>query len=93
MKRIIKFGGRSALLCVGDNRALLTTKEVSLPTALADAINDTQDVIVTGVSIIDNQECIIRIIHDLQKSELLNVVCEALSTVYDVDTSVTNARS
>ena len=93
MKREIKFGGYSAILYVGCNRALLTTRETSLPVALADEINETQDVTVTEVTIMDNKEYIIRIVHDLPKNDVLDIVCEAISSVYDVDTSVSYARS
>ena len=93
MKREIKFGERSALLFVGENLAMLTTRETYLPVALADEINETQDVTVTEVTIMDNTEYIIRIVHDLPKGEVLNIVCDAISRVYDVDTSVSYARS
>lgn len=92
MKREIKFGECSALLCVGENRAMLTMPGTSLPVALADEISEAQDVTVTEVTVMDNKEYIIRMIHDHPKSELLNIVCDAISSVYDADTSVSYAR-
>lgn len=82
MTREINFGGRSVHLFVGENRAMLITQETSLPVILADTINEVQDVTVTEVSIMDNREYTIRMVHDLPKGELLNIVCEAISRVY-----------
>ncbi len=91
MKREIKFGGSSALLSTGDNRAMLTVYEKSLPALLADAINEAGDLTVTEV-FKAGDETYIRIVHDLSAAEILDIVCEAISRVYNVDTFVKNAR-
>ncbi len=91
MKREIKLGGCSALLSAGDNRAMLTVHEKSLPVVLADAINEAGDLTVTDVFKAGDDTCI-RIVHDLSAGEILDIVCEAISRVYDVDTFVKNAR-
>ena len=91
MKREIKFGGNSALLSVGDNRAMLTVDEKSLPVLLADAINEAGDLTVTEVFKVGD-DTYIRIVHDLSAAEILDIVCEAISRVYDVDAFVKNAR-
>lgn len=91
MKREIKFGGNSALLSVGDNRAMLTVYEKSLPVLLADAINEAGDLTVTEVFKVGD-DTYIRIVHDLSAAEILDIVCEAISRVYDVDAFVKNAR-
>lgn len=93
MKRAIKFGGCTAVLNVGEHRAMLTVYESSLPTILADAINEAGDIDVTEVSREDNNATAIRIVHDLSINELLDVICEAISKVYDADTFVSNARA
>lgn len=93
MKKEIKFGGCSALLSAGEHRAMLTTREKSLPVILADAINEAGDVRVIEVSKDDDGATYIRITHDLSAGDLLDAVCEAISRVYDVDTFVSNARA
>lgn len=93
MKREIKFGGCSAVLSIGDHRAMLTTREKSLPVILADAINEAGDLDVIEVNRDDSDVTAIRITHDLNLGELLDIVCEAISRVYDVDTFVSNARA
>lgn len=93
MKKEIKFGGCSALLSAGEHRAMLTTREKSLPVILADAINEAGDVRVIEVSKDDDGATYIRMTHYLSAGDLLDVVCEAISRVYNVDTFVSNARA
>lgn len=93
MKREIKFGGCSAFLSIGDHRAMLTTREKSLPVILADAINEAGDLDVIEINRDESDVTAIRITHDLNPGELLNIVCEAISRVYDVDTFISNART
>lgn len=94
MERIITFNEKSALLCAGEERAMLTVNEYTLPVELADAIGEAGDVHVSAVSLDDNcRTGVIRILHDLNPSELLEIVCEAISRVFDADTSVSYARS
>lgn len=94
MERIITFNGQTALLCAGDHRALLTIADHSLPVELADVINEAGDLTVTEVFLDDScGSGVIRISHDLPLSELLSIVCEAISRVFDTDTAVSYARS
>lgn len=93
MKREIDFNGKSALLCAGEHRALLTINEYTLPVELADAIDEAGDVRVSEVFLDDNcRTGVIRILYDLNPSELLEIVCDAISRVFDADTSVSYAR-
>lgn len=93
MERIITFNGKSALLCTIVYPALLTVNEYVLPVELADAINESGDVCVTEVRLDNSHRTgVIKIAHDLNSSELLEIVCEAISQVFDTDTSVSYAR-
>lgn len=93
MERLITFDDKSAIFCVGDHRALLTVSEYVLPVELADIINEAGDVYVTEVFLDDHcRTGVIRIVHDLNPSELLEIVCEAISRVFDTDMSVSYAR-
>lgn len=94
MERIINFNGKSALLCAGKHRALLTVNENRLPVELADAINEMGDICVSDVFLDD--DCgtgVIRILHDLSPSELLEVICETVSLIFDTNISVSDASS
>lgn len=94
MKRIINFKDKSALLSAGENRAMLTINEYRLPVELADAINEAGDVYVVDVFLDDTCKTgVIRIVHNLSSpSELVEIICEAISRIFDADTSVTYAR-
>lgn len=93
MERIITFNEKSALLCAGEGRAMLTVNEYTLPVELADAIGEAGDVHVSAVFLDDNcRTGVIRILYDLNPSELLEIVCDAISRVFDADTSVSYAR-
>ncbi len=91
MKREITFGGRSALLCAGEGRAMLTVHESTLPVSLADEINESGDITVTEVFRTD-KDTALRMVHDLTPSDVLGVICEAIGKVFDADTSVSYAR-
>lgn len=93
MERIITFNGKSALLCAGEEQAMLTVNEYTLPVELADAIGKAGDVHVSAVFLDDNcRTGVIRILHDLNPSGLLEIVCDAISRVFDADTTVSYAR-
>lgn len=93
MERIITFNEKSALLCASEHQALLTVNAYILPVELADVIGEAGDVHVSAVFLDDNcRTGVIRILHDLTPSELLEIVCEAISRVFDADTSVSYAR-
>lgn len=92
MERLITFNGKSALLCAGEHRAMLTVNEYTLPVELADAIGEAGDVHVPAVFLDENcRTGVIRILHEHNPSELLEIVCEAISRVFDADTSVSYA--
>lgn len=93
MKRVIKFGERFAIINIDANRALLTIEGTSLPVILADTLDRIQDVSITDVCLMDNNAYNIRIIHKLQRGELLDAVCETITQVYDVDASVSYERT
>lgn len=90
MKREITFGDHTATLDMGEGRAMLTVLESSLPVQLADALDADGDMDATGVSLIPGGTCI-RIVHNLPTAELLDVVCEVISDVYDTNTSISYA--
>lgn len=92
MKRKITFGGRTALLCAGEGRAMLTVHKSSLPVKLADAISEAGDLRVTEVFRV-GEDSAVRMVHSLTPSDILGVVCEAIGKVYDADTSVSFART
>lgn len=91
MKRIITFGNHAAELYVGEYRAALYTDEKELPAELADALNEAGDIHVHNVGIMVNGFGVIGMTHDLPASELLAEVCDAITLVYDTDTTVSNA--
>lgn len=94
MKRIITFNDKSALLRASEHRALLTVNKYAFPVELADVIDKAGDVCVTEVFIDDNSQAgVIRIVYDLNPSELLEIVCDAISRVFNADTSVSYART
>ncbi len=92
MKREITSGGRSALLCAGEGRAMLTVHESTLPVNLADEINEAGDITVTEVFRV-GKDTALRMVHDLTPSDVLGVICEAIGKVFDADTSVSYART
>lgn len=92
MKREITFGGRSALLCAGEHRALLTVHESSLPVRLADEINEYGDITVTEVFRM-GKDTALRMVHDLAPSDVLGVVCEAIGKVFDPGITFSYVRS
>lgn len=92
MERKITFGGRSALLCAGEGRAMLTIHQSTLPVKLSDVINEAGDITVTEVSRM-GEDSAVRMVHDLTPSDILGVVCEAIGKVYDANTSVSYART
>lgn len=91
MKREIIFGKHSALLHNDENCAKLYIDEPTLPVALADTINKEQRIDVTDVSKHKDYSCI-RMFHELTAGELIDIICSAIGTVYDSDTSIIDAR-
>lgn len=92
MEKFIKYGDRIAIINTGENRASLMIEDPQLPVALADSINKNGDLDVTEVSAYEGK-FFIRIVHDLPLSELVNVICESITEVYDTDATVCNART
>lgn len=92
MKKIITFGQRSAELNAGEHRAALYMDEKRLPVELADALNEAGDIHVHNVQKNDDGFGCIGITHDLSVSDLIAEVCDAITRVYDTDTTVSNAR-
>ena len=92
MERKITFGGRSALLCAGEGRALLTVHQSTLPVKLADALNNADDVTVSEV-VRMGEDSAVRMVHNLTPSDILGVVCEAIGKVYAADVTVSYARA
>lgn len=92
MKREITFGDHTAIIDMGEGRAMLTVLESSLPVQLADALDAAGDMDATEVSLIPGGACI-RIVHDLSTADLLDVICEIISDVYDTDTTISYARA
>lgn len=92
MKREITFGDHTATIDMEEGRATLTVLESSLPVQLADSLDAVGDMDATEVSLIPGGACI-RIVHDLPAADLLDVVCETISDVYDLDTSISYARA
>ena len=93
MKKEITFGGLTAILNAGDNRAMLTIKKKCLPLKLADKLNESGDLDALEVFFNDDKQGCIRISHDLPMDELADIVCNAISAIYDTDVSVSNART
>lgn len=93
MKKTITFGGISAELNAGKHRAALSIGVDRLPLELADAINEAGDIRVNGVMLDDNETPYIRMTHDLDNNELLAVITEAITRVYDTDIVVSNATT
>lgn len=93
MEKLIKYGDRIAIINTGENRASLMIEDSQLPVALADTINKNGDLNVTEVSAHGGGKFFIRIVHDLPLSELVNVICESITEVYDTDATVCNART
>lgn len=89
MKKIITFGQHSAELHAGEHRAALVISEKCLPVGLADVLNEAGDIHVQKND--DGFGCI-GITHDLSVSDLIAEVCDAITRVYDTDTTVSNAR-
>ena len=92
MKEIITYGEHSAELHAGEHRATLYMDEKSLPVQLADVLNEAGDIHVHNVQKTDDGFGCIGITHDLPASDLLAEVCDAITRVYDTDTTVSNAR-
>ncbi len=92
MKKIITFGQHSAELYAGEHRAALVMSEKSLPVALADVLNEAGDIHAHNVQKNDDGFGCIGITHDLSVSDLIAEVCDAITRVYDTDTTVSNAR-
>ncbi len=92
MEKVITFGNHTAKLYAGENRASLVMGDKCLPVELADVLNEAGDMHVHGVERNDNGFGCIGITHDLPISDLLAEVCDAITRVYDTDTTVSNAR-
>lgn len=92
MKKIITFGQHSAELYAGEHRAALVMSEKSLPVALADVLNEAGDIHAHNVQKKDDGFGCIGITHDLSVSDLIAEVCDAITRVYDTDTTVSNTR-
>ena len=92
MKKIITFGQHSAELHAGEHRAALVISEKCLPVGLADVLNEAGDIHVHNVQKNDDGFGCIGITHDLSVSGLIAEVCDAITRVYDTDTTVSNAR-
>ena len=93
MKKEITFGAYSAILNASAERAMLTIKHKRLPLKIADKINEAGDIIATEVFFNDDKNGCVRITHDLPMGELTDIVCNAISAIYDTDVSVSNART
>ena len=92
MKKIITFGQHSAELYAGEHRAALVMSEKSLPVALADVLNEAGAIHAHNVQKNDDGFGCIGITHDLSVSDLIAEVCDAITRVYDTDTTVSNTR-
>lgn len=92
MKKIITYGQHSAELHAGEHRAALVTDEKSLPVKLADTLNEAGDIYVHNIQKNDDGFGVICMTHDLCPGDLLAEVCDAITRVYDTDTTVSNAR-
>ncbi|RXE74023.1 hypothetical protein ED551_05310 [Muribaculaceae bacterium Isolate-013 (NCI)] len=92
MKKIITFGQHSAELHAGEHRAALVISEKCLPVGLADVLNEAGDIHVHNVQKNDDGFGCIGITHDLSVSDLIAEVRDAITRVYDTDTTVSNAR-
>ena len=93
MKKEITFGGFTAILNASDTRAMLVITDNLFPVELADKINESGDLDVLEVFLNDDKQGCIRISHDLPMDELADIVCNAISAIYDTDVSVSNART
>lgn len=93
MKKEITFGGLTAILNVGDNRAMLVVIDNHLPTELADKLNESGGLDALEVFFNDDEQGCIRMSHDLPMDELADIVCNAISEIYDTDVSISNART
>lgn len=93
MVREIKFGDRRAFLCIDGNSASITIEDTSLPVLLADALEENEDITISEVYHMKDFDFTIQMDYEMSKAELTNVICEALSQVYDTDTTVCYARS
>lgn len=92
MKKEISFAGRTAILHNGEKCAKLFIGESTLPVKLADRINETPEIDVTDISK-NGTFASVRMFHALDNSELLGVVCDAITEVYETDIVVTNATT
>lgn len=92
MKKIITYGHHTAELYAGEHRAQLVTDEKSLPTTLADTLNEAGDIHVHSVQKNDEGFSCIGMTHDLCPGDLIAEVCDAITRVYDTDATVSNAR-
>lgn len=93
MKRTIVFGDYTATLNAGEHRAALTVNVSTLPVELADHISEIVDVYVREVMKDDDGSFIVAMTHDLQAADLLQEIADAISEVYDTDTTITNERA
>lgn len=91
MRKILTFGNHSAELYTDNVGAFLAMDENRLPLKLADTLNSTDGINVDLVEMNDGCGCI-HLTHDLSASDLLAEVCDAITRVYDTDTTVSNAR-
>ncbi len=92
MKKIISFGKHSAELHIGEHRASLVMTENCLPVELADVLNKTGGMHVHSVHKNYGGFGCIGITHDLSASDILAEVCDAITRIYDTDTTISNAR-
>lgn len=89
MKKFIEFGERSALLSVYQEKraTLYISNEPILQCALADAIDEAENVNVYETQL-KGGGCFICMEHELEAADLLEIVCDAISRVYNTDVSV-----
>lgn len=88
MNKIITYGTCVASVSIGGDHAVIVTTDNELPAALADVLDDTDNISVDEIFKCDARHSGIRLSHDLSSAELLTEVCDAITCVYDTDTVV-----
>lgn len=99
MRKIFKFkNGNIASLSIyggslGKDKALLIVSKGALQTALADKMNEHEDVFVNTIEKADYEQCAIEMKFSCQYSLLVEVVADAISEVYQTDVTISDERS
>lgn len=93
MKKEITFGGFTAILNASDTRAMLVITDNHLPAELADKINESGDLDILEVFLNDDKQGCVRISHDLPMADLTDIICNAISAIYNTDISISNAKT